>query len=123
MVLRKLVALNLALALMSGGVAGNEVVEEKHSLENALHKVVVAKQKLKVELDELTNKPHEKIEIELIEKSDEGQYWYDHSAEFEPRIFVENNFAEHWGVDDYDIGETVIGVFDGEGWELLGFDK
>lgn len=126
MVLKKLVALNLALALF--GTAGSVdkeplQVNDIPTIQEALKGVYDNQNLLNGELKMVLSEPHKKIEVELIDIKDEGQYWLDEDSDFEPVIFVENDFAEHWGIDDYKIGDKAVGVFDSTGWELLAIQK
>ena len=125
MVLRKLVALNIALSLWGTGGVVNEPlqVEEVPTIHSALEGVHKQRALLQEELKLVLSEPHKKIQIELVGVDDKGQYWLDKNAEYEPIIFVENKFAEHWGVEDYELGNKVVGVFDSEGWELLAVQK
>jgi hypothetical protein len=63
------------------------------------------------------------LEIQLIEVTDAGYYFYEPTAEFEPRIFVSLADVEKWELKDIQIGASVIGLFDSEGWTLEGVKR
>ena len=64
-------------------------------------------------------------EIELFKMYDsqQGTFLLDPKAEEENVILVEPQEAKYWGVDDLHHGTKVIGIFDEEGWELLGIKE
>jgi len=63
------------------------------------------------------------LEIQLIEVTDAGYYFLEPTAEFEPRIFVSLADVEKWELKDIQIGASVIGLFDSEGWTLEGVKR
>jgi hypothetical protein len=60
------------------------------------------------------------ISLELIEVTEDAFYFYDASAEAEPRIYVGIEDVAKWELDQLPIGAKVTGVFDATGWELRG---
>jgi hypothetical protein len=65
----------------------------------------------------------QELEIQLIEVTDKGYYFYEPTAEFEPRILVPMADVEKWELKDIQIGASVIGLFDSEGWTLEGIKR
>src|SRR5690606_10839059 len=55
------------------------------------------------------------IEIQLIEKSNDGFYFYDHNAEIEPKIFVDIDTIKYYGLQTLKLNEFVNGIFDESG--------
>lgn len=97
--------------------------EENIKLQNLMKRIQNKKLGMLYKIRQLKSRPHTLIKLELVGVSDEGQYWYDHNAEFEPRIYVDWKTAEDYAVEDYELGDYATGIFDITGWDLYGFDK
>jgi hypothetical protein len=63
------------------------------------------------------------LEIQLIEVTDAGYYFLEPTAEFEPRILVPMADVEKWELKDIQVGASVIGLFDAQGWTLEGVKR
>lgn len=67
--------------------------------------------------------PQMELEMQLVEVTDEAFYFYEPTAEFEPRIYVSLEDVAKWELKDLNVGASVVGVFDSEGWELQGVKR
>lgn len=131
MVIKKLVALNLALAIMGGVshidktpvVEASAIKESEKSLQSLLFSIEKEEHALKLEQNKIMSEPCVLIEMRLDEKNDYGYDFYEKDTGFETRIFVDTETIEHWGIDDMKINDTIVGILDGNGWELVGFKK
>lgn len=134
-VIKSLVVINLALGLFQVNDASAQVVEKENlspvvqefnnqqsKLKSLLQRINMKKLETQKKIEQLKSKPHQLIKLELVGVDDKGQYWYDHNAEYEPRIYVDWRTAEEYGIEDYELGNYAVGIFDETGWELFGFD-
>lgn len=67
--------------------------------------------------------PQTELTIQLIEVTEEGYYFLEPTAEFEPRIFVSLEDVAKWELKDLNVGASVIGLFDAQGWTLEGVKR
>ncbi|WP_257064344.1 hypothetical protein [Priestia megaterium] len=59
------------------------------------------------------------IEVWKTAETSKGIILFDPRAEFEKDILVTNENVEKWNLQDLEVGQKVVGVFDKEGWTLL----
>lgn len=68
-----------------------------------------------------TPQANQQLDIYYMYQDEYGMYFLDPEAEYENVIFVEYYDTSRWGIPaDIHHGTKLVGIFDKEGWELLG---
>lgn len=110
-----------------GGVNVGEKNVEVTSISSMYEAIEKAEHELKLEEQKLLAEPNEIVEIELDEINDYGYDFYekvDGKVDYMKHVFVDTETAEHWGIDNMKVHQSIKAIFgEEENWELYGFIK